>query len=107
MGEDGDSASGYLVHLAALLGNIAMVVIGVKYDNVCTYGDSCDMERSCNIQIVPDFLKTTGGIMIGFEALFFSSCLFLPAMHCSITVFNHCSNQRICFFRAVYRTTTA
>ena len=57
------------VHLTVLVLNIAMVVIGVLYDNVCTEESYCVMEMSCNIQIVPDFLKIGGAIMVGLIAL--------------------------------------
>ena len=57
------------VQLTMLVPNIAMVVIGVQYDNVCTEDSYCVMEMSCNIQIVPNFLKIGGAIMVALIAL--------------------------------------
>ena len=58
-------------HFISLVVNIASVVIGTQYNNVCTSHNVfiCDMEKSCNIEIIPQFLQISGGIMIGFAAL--------------------------------------
>ena len=58
-----------------------MMVIGAQYNNECKSRDLaiCNMETSCNVEFVPQFLKISSGIMMGFNLLhlFFRMCCML------------------------------
>ena len=62
---DEDTNLGPTCHVVRLLMelaiNVPMVLIGVQYDDPLI----------CKIQIVPQFLQISGGIMIGFAAVHF------------------------------------
>ena len=66
MGEDSSLGSCHHAQWIILAVNIASVVIGFQYGDPEQYGDP----YICNIPIVPRFLKISGGVMIGFAALF-------------------------------------
>ena len=74
--------------------NIAMIAIGVKYNNVCTSRNLaiCDMKNSCNIEIVPQFLQISGGIMIAFATLYLSCgmCVYGSDSCC-------CDREDVCY----------